>query len=179
MEIVMTHKIEWDTLIAKSIYQNQEVTEYGNSAFEFEITKSHSWVTESNNGVRNLKPFEDIKNRNVFVFGGGVTNYGEFIERKGSSFALGWIVTDGTIKSYKGELYRASICQSKEENFRMILIICSILNWILQQKSRSLTIENMDGKISIGGIFLRMQRKHFLINVVINLLRIYLGLHVI
>lgn len=114
-----THEIEWSNLLDVSIYHDIEVTHYGNSAFEFEITDGHKWATETNNGVRDLKPFSEIKSSTYLVLA-GICNKNESILNEKEAATLGWIITDGTVKSYKGNLYRASICQSKEENFEFI-----------------------------------------------------------
>ena len=114
-----THEIGWHPLISKSIYENQQVTEFGNSAFEFEITKGHKWVTESNNGIRDLKSFDEIMSGTYLCLAGSCEDNESILTEKEAAL-LGWIITDGTIKSYKGELYRASICQSKKENFTLI-----------------------------------------------------------
>src|SRR5215469_8069726 len=115
----LTHEIEWSRLLAVSMYDDQEVTHYGNSAFEFEITDGHKWVTETNNGVRDLKPFNEIKSSTYLILAGKDPSTESILTEKEAA-TLGWIVTDGTIKKYKGKLYRASICQSKKENFEYI-----------------------------------------------------------
>lgn len=114
-----THQTYWTPLEKVSIYENQNVTKFGNSAVEFEITSGHSWATESSNGVRALKPFEEIKTGTYLILSGVNADEQSLLNPKESAI-LGWIITDGTIKSYKGEPYRASICQSKKENFEHI-----------------------------------------------------------
>lgn len=114
-----TYEIEWHPLIQKSIFQDQTVTEYGNTCISFEITDNHTWMTESNSGVKGLKSFDSI-NTGTYLVLSGKCNSKDSILSKNEAAVLGWIITDGTIKSYKDELYRASICQSKQENFEMI-----------------------------------------------------------
>lgn len=116
-----TYEIQWTPLQDISIYEDQKVSLYANSAVEFEITDGHKWIVESANKVnKGLIPFEEIVTGNYLILAGKSNPNEESILSPKEAAALGWIVTDGTIKKYKNEFYRASVCQSKTENFEHI-----------------------------------------------------------
>lgn len=114
-------ELVWTPLQQISIYENQNVTLFGNSAVEFEITPGHSWVTKQQHSEEYLlKPFEQIKDGTYIQLAAEERTARETLLNPKEAAALGWIVTDGTVKTYNGQLYRASICQGKKENFEHI-----------------------------------------------------------
>lgn len=118
-------KIHWTPLQDVSIFENQTVSRWGNANWEAEFTAGHKWLT-SRNGSENISlvPFEEMK-INDYLYLCGTYEGTDSILTPQEAACLGWIVTDGTVKSYKSKLYRASICQSKEINFEAINWACS------------------------------------------------------
>lgn len=117
-----TGEAHWTPLEDVSIYENQTVKAYGNAYFAAEFTEGHRWATVTSDGIRGLKPFESIHSGTYLQLSAvaAVSDDGTIGLTEGEAACLGWIVTDGTIKKYKAKPYRASICQSKAENFESI-----------------------------------------------------------
>lgn len=116
--------MHWTPLQGVSVYDNQKVTKYGNTTVGFEITDGHSWICQSaQGGNRQLKPFEAIKSGNYLMLTGVMENEDSVLTDQEAAL-LGWIVTDGTIKMHNGKFYRASVCQSKGDNFENIEWAC-------------------------------------------------------
>lgn len=113
-----SNQLKWVKLIEYKIYKDRLVTEYSNNVARFEFTEGHKWVSVKD-GSYKLKEFEDIPLSSYILLSSLEKETKSNISPKLAA-ALGWLITDGTIKKYKGNLYRASICQSKEENFSLI-----------------------------------------------------------
>ena len=113
--------IEWVPLNDISIYINQEVKEYHSNVTSFEFTEGHKWVSSKNynNDDFELIEFEEIEDRSSILLSAPEKRTKCEISPKMAA-AFGWLITDGTIRKYKGKFYRAAICQSKTENFNNI-----------------------------------------------------------
>lgn len=135
-----TMETKWVPLISKSIFNDQVLEKYVNSAIEFEITDGHKWIVEKQNGNRELMEFNKINSGHKIMMSGNPMNEKGVVDLSPKqAAALGWIVTDGTIKKYKGKNYRASVCQSKELNFEHI-------DWALSDMSPTKSITDNRGK---------------------------------
>jgi hypothetical protein len=117
-----TRESQWVPLEGITFYENQAVVERANAYITFRTTAGHSWVTDV--GLRALESFD-----NGYIHLAG--------ELPGATFScltpqeaalLGWIITDGHFRLYKGRLYSAYICQSKQANFEHITWACAGLD---------------------------------------------------
>lgn len=114
--------IEWTPLLDKNIYFQQIIKNYYSSVTEFDFTEGHKWIfLSANEGKAELIPFEEAKeNQRILLTAQEIDNNNKIQISPEEAAILGWIITDGTIKKYKGEYYRASICQSKPEMIEVI-----------------------------------------------------------
>lgn len=113
--------IEWVSLQEISVFPQQNVKNYSSSVTSFDFTEGHKWVSLSQDcSNADIVPFESIGDNGRILLAAKETENPGIDVTPDEAAILGWIITDGTIKKYKGQYYRASICQSKHENIAVI-----------------------------------------------------------